>query len=142
MNKFILALVVILAFLAFPREARSQETYSMTLSAAQVADVEWDRVRYNGDMCVSAGLPANCTLAQLRAVPGHSTDNLYGNTDVGRGTFLKQVWILDRLAEVRIERSRRDTSAFCIWWTALSQANKDTYCVTPFGLAVGCELCR
>jgi hypothetical protein len=142
MNKFILALFGVLVLSALPRVASAQETYTMTLGAAQVADVEWDRLRYNGDACVAGGLPRNCSLAQLHAVPGHESDVLYGATDVGRGTFLKQIWILDRLSEVRIERSRRDTSAFCVWWTALSQANKDTYCVTPFGLAVGCELCR
>jgi hypothetical protein len=141
MRRIVLALIAVLAFFALPRVARAQETYSMTLGAAQVADVEWDRVRYNGDACESGGLPRACTQAQLRAGPGHESDNVYANSDTGRGNFLKQAWVLDRLTLVRIERNRRDTSAFCVWWTSLGQSAKDTNCVT-FSLAVGCELCR
>jgi hypothetical protein len=141
MKRLAILLIATFAFLSLSRVAEAQETYSITLGAAQVADVEWDRVRYNGDTCLSGGLPTTCTQAQLRAVAGHSTDTIYPNTDVGRGNFLKQIWILDRLLLVRIERGRRDTSAFCVWWNALGQGAKDTNCVT-FGLAAGCELCR
>jgi hypothetical protein len=141
MRRIVLALIAVLAFFALPRAARAQETYSIDVSASQQADIEWDRVRYNGDMCVSGALPRTCTEAQLRAVPGHETDNIYANTTTGRQNFLKKIWILDRLAEVRVERGRRDTRAFCLWWAGLGQAAKDTQCAA-FSLAAGCELCR
>jgi hypothetical protein len=141
MKRIVLALIAVLAFFTLPRAARAQETYSIVVNANQQADIEWDRVRYNTDTCASGGLPANCTQAQIQAVPGHSTDIIYDNTLTGRGLFLKKVWIVDRLQSVRDERARRDRASFCVWWNGLSQVNKDTNCAT-FGLAAGCELCR
>jgi hypothetical protein len=141
MRRIVLALIAVLAFFALPRSSSAQETYTINATVAQAADIEWDRVRYNGDLCEGGGLPRSCSQAQLRAVPGHEADNIYPNSEAGRGNFLKQIWIVDRLILVRVERNRRDTSAFCVWWTSLAQGAKDTNCVT-FGLTAGCELCR
>lgn len=134
-------LLILVAFALIAPSAQAQETYSVDVTAAQQADIDWDRVRYNGDLCESGGLPRTCTQAQLRAVPGHESDNIYADSLAGRQNFLKKIWILDKLGDVRVERGRRDTRAFCVWWDGLSQGDKNSNCVA-FGLTSGCELCR
>jgi len=140
-RKFAFLILVVLAVLSIPKMSAAQETYSIDLSIAQVAAVEWDRVRYNGDMCLAGGLPATCTQGQLNAVPGHASDNMFAATLAGRQSFLKKSWILDRMYIVNTERNRRDTSQFCTWWNGLAQGSKDTQCASTFGLAAGCMLC-
>jgi hypothetical protein len=142
MKRLEFLLIATFAFLSLSRSAAAQETYSIDVSANQQAAIEWDRVRQNTDTCASGGLPASCTQAQIRAIPGHSTDVIYTNDTDGRGKLLKKVWILDRIYLVNVERQRRDTLSFCSWWNGLSQGNKDTQCVSTFGLAAGCILCQ
>ncbi len=143
MKKVLLAFIVaaVLVGAGIIAWAQQAETYSIDVTAGQEGDIDWDRIRYNGDLCLSGGLPTTCTQAQLRAIPGHESDNIFADSLSGRGNFLKKVWILDRLSTVRDERNRRDAKSFCTWWTGLSQANKDTNCAA-FGLLSGCELCR
>jgi hypothetical protein len=142
MKRLAILLIAMFAFLSLSRAASAQETYSIDVSAAQEATIEWDRIRQNTDTCASGGLPASCTQAQIRAVVGHSTDVIYTADTDGRAKFLKKVWILDRLYVANVERQRRDTLAFCTWWNGLSQGNKDTQCVSTFGLSAGCLLCQ
>jgi hypothetical protein len=142
MKKLAIVLIATFAFLSLSRVASAQETYSIDVAADKQATIDWDRIRQNTDTCASGGLPASCTQAQIRAVAGHSTDLIYTNDTDGRGKFLKKVWILDRIYVANVERQRRDTLSFCTWWNGLLQANKDTQCVSTFGLSAGCILCQ
>ena len=142
MKRLAILLIATFAFLSLSRAVSAQETYTINVSAAQEATIEWDRVRQNSDTCASGGLPASCTQAQIQAVIGHSSDLIYTPDTDGRGKFLKKVWILDRLYVANVERQRRDTLSFCAWWNLQSQGNKDTLCTSTFGLAAGCILCQ
>jgi hypothetical protein len=142
MRQLAFLILGVLAFLSLPKMASAQETYSISVAADKQATIDWDRLRQNADTCASGDLPASCTQAQIQAVPGHSTDLIYTNDTDGRGKFLKKVWILDRIYIANVERQRRDTLSFCSWWNLQSQGNKDTLCVSSFGLSAGCLLCQ
>ena len=142
MKRLAILLIATFAFLSLSGAVHAQETYSIDVQAGSQATIDWDRIRQNTDTCASGGLPASCTQAQIRAIQGHSTDVIYTNDTDGRAKFLKKVWILDRIYVANVERQRRDTLSFCTWWNGLSQGNKDTQCVSTFGLSAGCLLCQ
>ena len=155
MKKLNLSIIIIAAasFTATPKEAAAQETYSVSLPANQVAQLDLGRTQTNETNCAKGSLPANCTQQQLCTAlnvgtPGACTAGeanaagirIYNNNLNAREAFLTLELVKPPLAsfvQKQAEKALAALRSFCI---SANQTQKDGVC-TASGQSAGCGIC-
>lgn len=125
--------LLIVALFALP--AFAQESYSVNATAPQVAVVDAARTASNVDVCSRNGLPANCTQAQVDALPAPKQGGtVYADSLAGRQAFLRRYLADSLLAQPASREALRRYR-----WSAATQAQRDAYCVDVLGESAGCD---
>jgi hypothetical protein len=141
------------SLLLIPAFASGQETYSVPASANQVSNLTVAIASLNQDLCEKYELTANCTQAQVCAVP---TINLPGCTagqarganvriwpltQGGREEFVQFYLVLPRFQDLIAGTVGANRGRYCKWWNLQDQTMKDAEC-TKVGQPAGCALCQ
>lgn len=147
--KYLLA--VVLGLLALP--ALSQETYTLSASANQVADLRQYQLSINRGQCRRLGLALTCTQAQACTsanAPGGASCTagqarnagvrIWPDTQAGREEFVTFQWVAGHFLEARSSLPALAAPDYCAWWTAQNQTTKDAEC-TKIGAPAGCSIC-
>ena len=146
--------LLLLGVVLFAPSAWAQETYSISATAAQVADVTSMVRVQNEQVCFKFNLALTCTQAQActaAAAPGGSActaaqarganARIFPQTLAGREEFVTFGIAAPRFTALKGEIVSWDQQRFCIDWNASTQTEKDAIC-TGSGLATGCQLCN
>lgn len=123
--------LLVLLLLAAP--ALATDYTVSTTGAVQDAVLDRARLRHNGQVCISVGLPTSCTRAQaIASDPVIAAD--YSNTIAA----FNQKRFKDVIATEKALSAAEDIITFEQAWAAASQATRDSACVT-LGLPAGCK---
>ena len=139
------------ALLCLP--AQAQESYSISGTAGQVADLRQYVLGINRNTCARLQLTAACTQAQActaASAPGGASctaaqaraanARIWPDTLAGREEFVTFVWIVPHFQEAKSGLPSQGYGGYCNWWTAQNQTTKDAEC-TKAGLPTGCSIC-
>jgi hypothetical protein len=149
MKRLIFAVLVLLV----AGVASAQETYSIDLTAPQVASLNNGRLLMNRATCMAKGLAYDCTQAQAcvaynaeggaactAAQANAAGCRIYAGTLAGRQAFIGLVLVKGPLASYdaqTIQLDGDDARAFC---RSATQAQQDEVCAA-FGKSAGCFVC-
>lgn len=146
MRRFPLLLLLLLAPVAW-----TQEDYTISANANQVADLTWIVSVANTKTCINWGLSAgctqaaactaanaaggaSCTAAQARAAQAR----VWPQTQAGRQEFVIFEIAAPGFQTLRTEANNFGRQAYCAWFNAQTQGVKDGVC-TAIGLPAGCS---
>ena len=143
----------ILLVLSFAGIASAQETYSVTLPASQVAQLDLGRQQTNAANCAKGNLGPTCTQQQLCTAlsvgtPGACTAGeanaagirLYNNNLNAREAFIVLELVRPPLASYVQKQSELAMAELRRSCLAANQTQKDAIC-TGIGQSAGCGLC-
>jgi hypothetical protein len=117
----------------------AQETYSISATAGQINNfVDPGRRTHNERSCYNAGLALDCTEAQLQAVAGFETTDIYPDSQVGREEYVVDIIISPRIPELKTEMQSWDSTKAKINFDALDTTGKNAVC-SALGLPNGCD---
>lgn len=147
-NLRLLALLLLIAPLAV-----AQETYSVSLPANQVAQLDLGRQQTNRANCAKGNLGPTCTQQALCTAlnvgtPGACTAGeanaanirIYNNNQTAREAFITLELVKPPLAsyvQAQAEIALAGARTFCL---SANQTQKDAVC-TALGLSAGCGFC-
>lgn len=142
MKRFIPLALILLS----PVFAEAQETYSVSASVAQVAELRHYTLALNRATCRSLSLPATCTQAQ--ACPGctnaqarQQDRRIWPDSQAGREEFVIFVWIAPDYDAIRTATPGKVLEDYCAWFRAQNQAGKDAEC-SKIGAPASCNVCQ
>ena len=141
------------AFALVTLPAFGQESYSISGTAGQVADLRQYVLGINRNTCARLQQVAACTQAQActaaNAAGGASCSaaqarnanaRIWPDTLAGREEFVTFQWIAPHFQEAKSGLPAQGYGGYCNWWTAQNQTTKDAEC-TKAGLPTGCSIC-
>lgn len=139
----------------FAGAVEAQETYSLSASAGQVADLRQYVLAINRGTCrrlaAAGGLACNqaqaCTAANAPGGSGCSATQarnagcrIWPDTQAGREEFVTFQWNAPRFLEAKASLPSLAAPDYCDWWGAQNQTTKDAEC-TKIGAPTGCSIC-
>lgn len=146
--------VALVCLMIWAGQVSAQETYSVPGSATNVNTLTRIVTGWNGDtcqrfniarppnaactqaaVCTAANAPggASCTAAQARG----ANVRIFPLTQAGREEFLQFMIVLPDFTTLAATNEKAENKrAFCVGWTAATNANKDSTC-TALGLPTG-----
>jgi len=124
---------------AIPLYAQVVETYSFGVTQNQVNRVDIGRVTYNEQKCAEADLAFTCTEAQLQAVPGFESDEIYADSEAGREELILDTVLVPWFRDILDNQKSWDTEKAQTNWQSLDRTTKDSIC-SSLGLSAGCEI--
>lgn len=145
--------LVIACFLALAQIAAAQETYSVSLPASQVAQLNLGRAQTNKANCAKGSLPETCTQQELCTAmnvgtPGACTAGeanaagirIYNNNLTAREAFITLELVKPPLASYVQRQAEIALAALRSFCLSANNTQKDNLC-TSSGQSAGCGLC-
>lgn len=133
MRKLLLAVLVFV-----PSLVSAQETYSILVQQGSVNNVvDPGRITRNERQCASAGLALTCTTAQIQAVNGFATVEIFPDSLAGRTSFVDEV-CRTQVSEVRSDIESWQAERAKITFDTLDATSKNAIC-SVLGLPNGCN---
>lgn len=146
--------ILFVCLLVLAQVASSQETYSVSLPATQVAQLNLGRAQTNTANCAKGNLPATCTQQELCTAmnvgtPGACTAGeanaagirIYNNNQTAREAFITLELVKPPLASYVQRQAEIAMAALRTFCLQANQTQKDNLC-TSSGQSAGCSLCN